>query len=61
MYMFRIVMFAIVIAVMIHNAFRFPRLYGGGARALVALATLVGIAGIVYFVLKIRARVAERR
>lgn len=61
MYFFRVVMFAIVIAVMIHNAWRFPDMYGGAARTLVVLASLVGVLGIVYFLRKLKGAVAERR
>ena len=59
MYVFRIVMFATVVGLMIYNSIVYPRMYGGGIRVLIALASIVGIAGIAYFVQKLRARRRE--
>jgi hypothetical protein len=55
-YGFRIIMFATVVGLMIYNTIVYPRMYGGGIRVLIALATIVAVAGIVYFVQKLRTR-----
>lgn len=56
MYGFRIVMFTTVTLLMIYNTVAYPRLYGGGIRVLIGLASIVGVAGIVYFAQKLRTR-----
>lgn len=55
MYAFRVLLFAAVIGVMIYNVFAYPHLQNSTSRILVAVASCIGVIGIVYFLRRIRA------
>ena len=57
LYAVRIALYLIVSAILVLNMFRYPEMFSGGARGLVILAALIGIAGAAYFGRKLVRRV----
>lgn len=49
LYAIRVALYLIISGIMIVNMVRYPRLFGGGARALAIVAVLIGLVGAGYF------------
>ncbi len=56
-YSIRMVLFIGMIAALYYNFAAYPEAFNQTARVLLALATLVGLAGVVYFFMRARAAV----
>ena len=60
-YLIRMFLFLAMIAALYYNMFSYPTAFSTGARVLVGIATVVGLAGAIYFLRKWRVAVPGRR